>query len=106
MVVNRTKDPIRVLKDRRRFTFAPALEKTGRIPNGEWLRTCTIITGEPNELVAQVHPRMPVILPEEHHAAWLGETDDGNLTKSVVTPLPCRPERSGLTDDQVSKLQL
>jgi hypothetical protein len=28
---------------------------------------------EPNELVAQIHPRMPVILPEEHHAAWLGE---------------------------------
>jgi len=28
----------------------------------EWLRTCTIITGEPNELVAQVHTRMPVIL--------------------------------------------
>jgi hypothetical protein len=24
--------------------------------------TCTIITGEPNEL-AQIHPRMPVILP-------------------------------------------
>jgi hypothetical protein len=31
--------------------------------SGEWLRTCTIITGEPNELVAQIHPRMPVILP-------------------------------------------
>jgi putative SOS response-associated peptidase YedK len=46
---------------------------------GEWLRTCTIITGEPNELVAQIHPRMPVVLPEKHHAAWLGETDDGNL---------------------------
>jgi putative SOS response-associated peptidase YedK len=32
-------------------------------------------TGEPNltnELVAQIHPRMPVILPEQHHAAWLG----------------------------------
>jgi len=25
--------------------------------SGEWLRTCTIITGEPNELVAQIHPR-------------------------------------------------
>jgi putative SOS response-associated peptidase YedK len=52
-----------------------SLGKTGKIPNlGEWLRTRTIITGEPNELVAQIHPRMPVILPEQHHAAWLGET--------------------------------
>ena len=73
------------IKDAHPFTFAPALEKTGRIPNGEWLRTCTIITGEPNELVAQVHPRMPVILPEEHHAAWLGETDDPNL-KALLLP--------------------
>ena len=46
-----------------------------------------IITGEPNELVAQIHPRMPVILPEQHHAAWLGETDDGNL-KALLLPYP------------------
>jgi putative SOS response-associated peptidase YedK len=46
-----------------------------------------IITGEPNELVAQIHPRMPVILPEQHHAAWLGETDNGNL-KALLVPYP------------------
>jgi hypothetical protein len=44
-------------------------------------------TGEPNELVAQIHPRMPVILPAQHHAAWLGETDDGNL-KALLVPYP------------------
>jgi putative SOS response-associated peptidase YedK len=30
---------------------------------------------------------MPVILPEQHHAAWLGETDDGNL-KALLLPYP------------------
>ena len=30
------------------------------------------------DLEAQIHPRMPVILPEQHHAVWLGETDDEN----------------------------
>jgi hypothetical protein len=30
------------------------------------------------ELQAQIHPRMPVILPEKHHAAWLGEAANGN----------------------------
>jgi SOS response associated peptidase (SRAP) len=50
-------------------------------------RTCTTITAEPNELVAQIHPRMPVILPEQNHAAWLGETDDGNL-KAMLLPCP------------------
>jgi hypothetical protein len=27
--------------------------------------------GEPNEFVHEIHTRMPVILPEEHHDAWL-----------------------------------
>jgi hypothetical protein len=41
-----------------------------------------------NKLVAQIHPRMPAILPERHRAAWLGETDDGNLKElpSSVSP--------------------
>ena len=30
---------------------------------------------------------MPVILPEQHHAAWLGETDNGNL-KELLLPYP------------------
>ena len=67
---------------------ADAIWENWKAPeSGEWLRTCTIITGEPNELVAQIHPRMPVILPEQHHAAWLGETDDGNL-KALLLPYP------------------
>ncbi len=41
---------------------------------GEWVRTCSIITGEPNELVADIHNRMPVILPEEAWSVWLDRT--------------------------------
>src|SRR6516165_2534097 len=74
------------MKDGRPFTFAGLWENWKDPESGEWLRTCTIITGEPNELVAQIHPRMPVILPERHHAAWLGETDDGNLKSVVAYP--------------------
>ena len=55
------------MKDGRPFTFAGLWENWKDPGSGEWLRTCTIITGEPNELVAQIHPRMPVILPEQHH---------------------------------------
>jgi hypothetical protein len=36
--------------------------------------------------LAQIHPRMPVILPEKHHAAWLGETENGNLKELLVPP--------------------
>jgi putative SOS response-associated peptidase YedK len=39
----------------------------------EWIRTCVIISGPPNELVPPIHDRMPVILPQEAWARWLGE---------------------------------
>jgi putative SOS response-associated peptidase YedK len=38
---------------------------------GERLRTCTILTGDPNELVDGVHDRMPVVLGPEVWDAWL-----------------------------------
>jgi putative SOS response-associated peptidase YedK len=46
------------MKDGRPFTFA-GLWENWQDP-GDWLRTCTVITGEPNEFVAQIHPGMTV----------------------------------------------
>jgi putative SOS response-associated peptidase YedK len=43
----------------------------------EWIRTCAIVTGEPNELVAPIHDRMLVILPPDAWATWLGEESAG-----------------------------
>jgi putative SOS response-associated peptidase YedK len=49
----------------------------------ERLQTCTIIAGEPNNLVREIHIRMPIILPEEHHDAWLsGEAGKEVLVRS------------------------
>jgi putative SOS response-associated peptidase YedK len=79
------------MKDGHPFTFAGLWENWKDPESEEWLRTCTIITGEPNELVAQIHPRMPVILPEKHHTVWLGENGERRL-KRVAGPLPCRPD--------------
>jgi putative SOS response-associated peptidase YedK len=50
----------------------------------KWLRTCTIITGEPNEIVREIHTRMPVILPEKYHDAWLS----GEAGKEILVPFP------------------
>ena len=35
------------------------------------LETCAIITTAPNRLVAEVHDRMPVIVPRDAYAEWL-----------------------------------
>ena len=49
-------------------------------PEGEWVRSCTIITTEPNELMATIHNRMPAILTRENERAWLdGEADQVEL---------------------------
>lgn len=51
---------------------------------GEHIETCTILTTAANTLVAQVHDRMPVILPPEAFGAWLGGDQ--------VALVPCAPE--------------
>ena len=40
-------------------------------PDGSQIKTCTIITTEPNELMSTLHNRMPVILPPSAYAQWL-----------------------------------
>ena len=46
------------------FAFA-GLWDSWRSPEGQNVETCTIITTTPNSLCAEVHDRMPAILPEE-----------------------------------------
>jgi hypothetical protein len=40
---------------------------------------------------------MPVILPAKHHAAWLGETEDGSL-KGLIVPYDSGSLKSTLTE--------
>jgi putative SOS response-associated peptidase YedK len=56
---------------------------------GTPFRSCTIITGTPNPLVAPVHDRMPIILNPENESAWLDATltDPGALL-SLLVPYP------------------
>ena len=49
----------------------PNATEAERAEGGGVLRSCTIITGPPNDKVAPIHDRMPVILPREAWAEWL-----------------------------------
>lgn len=57
--------------------------------SGERIRTCTIITSAADDLVADVHDRMPVALPPEAWADWLdsGERDVSDL-RTLLTGHP------------------
>jgi putative SOS response-associated peptidase YedK len=49
--------------------------QTGTIGSDDgWLRSCTIVTTKANELLAPIHDRMPVVLPEDAWDAWLDPT--------------------------------
>ncbi len=39
--------------------------------NGLTLKSCTMVITEPNEFVAEVHDRMPVLLAEKDFEPWL-----------------------------------
>ena len=54
-----------------------------------WVKTCTILTGSPNPMVAELHDRMPVILPEESWSEWLDrDNNDRNHLQSLLTVFP------------------
>ena len=76
------------LKSRSLMAFA-GLWENWRSPAGERIRSFAIVTTEPNELCAELHNRMPVILAPEAWPAWLGEepADEPHL-KALLAPHP------------------
>jgi putative SOS response-associated peptidase YedK len=80
----KTKTPYFIhMKERKPFVFA-GLWDTWESPDGSSIKTCTIITTEPNELMAPIHNRMPVILHTRDHAKWL---DASPQTPDKLLPL-------------------
>jgi putative SOS response-associated peptidase YedK len=85
----RSKTPMYItLKTGRPFAFA-GLWENWYSPDGSNILSCTIVTTEPNSLMANIHNRMPVILPEEAIPLWLepGEPDLDRLQELLV-PYP------------------
>ena len=52
------------------FAFAGLWDRW-KDPNGNWIRTCSILTTTPNAVTSNVHDRMPVILDPENYDLWL-----------------------------------
>jgi len=73
----RVKQPYAIaMKDGSPFGLA-GLWENWRNPNtGEWERTFAIITVPSNELVRQIHDRMPAIVTPESYDRWLGLEPD------------------------------
>lgn len=71
------------MKDRQPFAFAGLWDEWNS-PDGSQIRSCTIVTTEPNEFMAPIHNRMPVILPSDAYAQWL---ETAPQTRETLQPL-------------------
>ena len=84
----RAKQPFLIrLKDERPFAFAGLAEHWHR--GDQTIDSCTIITTEPNELMADIHDRMPVILSPEYYDLWLDPEFEGKeKLRTLLRPYP------------------
>jgi putative SOS response-associated peptidase YedK len=70
------------------FSFAGLWTARTDVETGELIESCTIITTQPNELVAPVHDRMPVILPSGAENVWLDTAISKEHALSLLEPYP------------------
>jgi len=78
------------LPDQPLFAFA-GLYDEWHDPAGTLHATYTIITTEPNDLMATVHNRMPGIMSPDYEEEWLtGEQPDAGSLKTMLAPYPAK----------------
>jgi putative SOS response-associated peptidase YedK len=85
----KSKTPMYItLKDHEPFAFA-GLWDSWRTASGQQLRTCTVITTEPNALMASIHNRMPALLLQDALTTWLDPgVQDEQVLRRLLNPYP------------------
>ncbi len=77
------------LKDESIFAFAGLYDVWRDPRDGTDVRSYTIITTQANDLVGQIHPRMPVILRREDEEDWLNpDITEPERLLPLLTPYP------------------
>lgn len=76
------------LSDSRPLAFAGLWERW-RPSESDPVESCTILTTSPNPVVAELHDRMPVILPPERYDEWLSAAE--LASERLVTLLSAFP---------------
>lgn len=75
------------LEENRPFALAGLWERWHR--GDVEIQSCTIITTQANELVAELHDRMPVILDSHDYDAWLDPgMEDARQLEPLLVPYP------------------
>ena len=84
------------------FAFAGMWEKW-QAPDGTSVESCATLTTAPNELMATIHDRMPVILKPSDYAVWLDpQIDDANALSSLLVPYPADEMQAEQVSDVIN----
>ncbi len=82
------KQPFHITRaDGQPYAFA-GLWSIWHAPDGDRLRSCTILTTAANSAIAPLHDRMPIILAPEHEAAWLHAATPRPELEEILAGLP------------------
>jgi putative SOS response-associated peptidase YedK len=68
--------------------------------SGDWIRTFAVITTDANEMVADIHDRMPVILAPGDYPRWLSYEPD---PRDLMRPFPASRMRMWPISTRVNK---
>lgn len=82
------------LNDAEPFALGGLWEAWREKEGAEWLITCAILTTEPNELLAPIHDRMPVIVKPEDYARWIAPATTASDVRRLVESFPAQEMRA------------
>ena len=73
--------------------------------DGPSLETFTVLTTEPNELMAHIHNRMPVILDPEDYGRWLDVGSPAAVVSDLLRPYPAERMRAWTVSSRVGNVR-
>jgi putative SOS response-associated peptidase YedK len=89
-------------RDGRPWCMAGLWEKNEK--TGQGVETCAIITTGPNQLMQDIHDRMPVILSPRHYRIWLDPGfQDHDCLQSLLAPCPADEMEAWAVSPEMNK---
>ena len=86
------------------FAFA-GLWDGWKNPEGQWVKTCTILTTTPNAVTSAIHDRMPVIVHSDSYDLWLDPGMQNVAAMSeLLMPYDARSMRSYPVSSRVNNV--
>jgi len=100
-IKGKAKQPYAIaMKDGAPFGIAGLWENWREPASGEWIITFAVITTDANEMVADIHDRMPAILAPGDYPRWLSDEPD---PRDLMRPYPASLMRMWPISTRVNK---